>query len=117
MEKNKRNNSLYYIFSSHRIKSINILIGNNSQPEPGQSQAIFKVLLAKKYNIIFSFSNNYIFSFGASSINKIVQSQLLQRLQNSFEAQMISLSEVIYENDSKKLFIYFPKIWKLYMIC
>ena len=80
--------------------------GNYGQPEPGQSEEIFKVLLAKKYNIIFSFSNNYIYSFDASSLNKISQSHLIQNLQNTFEAKLISLCETIYENESfQKIYI------------
>ena len=110
MEKNIKN-FFYYLFSNNKIKLIHILIiigfinilksqGNYGQAEPGQSEEIFKILLAKKYNIIFALSNYKIYSFDGSTLNIIAQTQLVENLQNQFEGKMISLSESIYDNDS-----------------
>ena len=113
MEKNKRNISIslkYRIQIIHIFIIINIIYMLKSQGgggnTPGQQEEIFKVLISKKYDLIFKFSNLRILSYNASCLSQITQTQLMLNLQYSQEAKMISLSETISDNDSfQKIYI------------
>ena len=80
----------------------------------GQGEEIYKVYISRKYNKLFTFSNNNIYSFDSSSLNKIAKIELQKKMNGPFDSDMISLSETIEENSSFQI-IYIIVINYLYI--
>ena len=80
----------------------------------GQGEEIYKVYISRKYNKLFTFSNNNIYSFDSLSLNKIAKIELQKKMNGPFDSDMISLSETIEENSSFQI-IYIIVINYLYI--
>ena len=79
-------NSLYFLII---INILNFCILQFQE----NTNEIFRLMLSQKYNILFTFSNNYIYSYNSLTENQITNTQLIEKLSSHSDADFISFAE------------------------